>query len=83
MRTIEELSNETYYNMEKYNQIVIDYVEKVEDVISEFDETELRALNYEITNLLDIYNPKFVDDVEVLNDLEKIIKKNIEKNFVF
>ena len=38
MRTIKELSHDTFYDMHKYSQIVIDYVEYAEQLLDNLEE---------------------------------------------
>ncbi len=80
MRTIEELSHDTFYKMEKYSQIVIDYVEDAEHIINtdaydrEVDrQREIDSLRYDIDVLLEVMNPELTDDVLMLMELETLL----------
>jgi hypothetical protein len=67
MRTIEQLSNDTYYNMEKYSQIVIDFVQDFEDIETQ---EELGSLAYKLDLLLEVIDKSRTYDVEALSDLQ-------------
>lgn len=63
------VSNKTFYEMEKYSQLVIDLVEDIED--SDLDSKEvIGSLIYDIDNVLDIINPNNIDDIKVLLELK-------------
>lgn len=34
MKTLEELSHDSFYNMQNYSQITIDFIQELEDLIS-------------------------------------------------
>ncbi len=73
MRTLKEISHDTYYKMERYHQITIDFVQEAEQHLDfvgisgneEIEErlTEIGALQYQIGVALEIFNPEF--DVEI------------------
>lgn len=67
MRTIEQLSNDTYYNMEKYSQIVIDFVQDFEDIETQ---EELASLAYKLDLVLEVIDKSRTYDVEALSDLQ-------------
>jgi hypothetical protein len=55
MKTLEQLSHDTFYSMEKYSQLVIDFVQEVEDLsTSNSDEESLGSLLYSIDNVLEV-----------------------------
>ena len=61
--------------MEKYSQLVIDLIEEIED--TDLDNAENRgALVYEIENVLEIIDPKRIDDIKVLSDLKLALRRN-------
>jgi hypothetical protein len=61
--------------MEKYSQLVIDLIDEIED--SNLDNLESRgALIYEIENVLEIIDPKRIDDIKVLTDLKLALRRN-------
>lgn len=84
MKTIQELSNDIFYGMENYSQLVIDFVEEVEDILdigetlTEDDFRELGSIRYNISTVLDIYNPVLLEDIEVLKNLDYIISEILE-----
>jgi hypothetical protein len=74
-QTVKEVSSKTFYEMEKYSQLVIDLVEEIED--ANLDNAEERgALIYEIENVLEIIDPKRIDDIKVLSDLKLALRRN-------
>lgn len=74
-QTVKEASSKTFYEMEKYSQLVIDLVEEIED--TDLDNAENRgALIYDIENVLEIIDPKRVDDIKVLSDLKLALRRN-------
>lgn len=79
MKTIDYLSDETYYNMHEYNQITIDFLDEVEDILQEGVPTtdSLGSISYRISTLLDVINPKLEKDIEVLRELNLIIEEVI------
>ena len=81
MRTIRELSHDTFYDMHKYSQIVIDYVEDAEQL---FDNTEddisvyIGSLAYHVDILLEVINPALEDDVKMLKELQEILNSKLK-----
>lgn len=80
MRTIKELSHDAFYKMEKYSQIVIDYVEEAEYCINTNDydkesdrRREIGSLSYNVDVLLEVINPELFDDVLILKELKVIL----------
>lgn len=88
MKTLEELSHDSFYNMDKYNQITIDYIEEVEEAFMSlgfregFDrqdqKQELQAINYRISTIIDIISPALETDVNAFFSLSEIINKYLE-----
>jgi len=86
MRTIEQLSHDTYYEMEKYSQYTIDCVQDVESLLDvrisgEYTEQQ-RNLDfashaYNISLVLEIINPAFEDDILALRELEGILEDKL------
>lgn len=81
MKTLEELSHDSFYNMQNYSQITIDFIDELEDLMSNelytdsfVFETELGALSYRISTVLDVINPEFKTDKETLLNLIDIIE---------
>jgi len=75
IQTVKEASSKTFYEMEKYSQLVIDLIEEIED--TDLDNAENRgALVYEIENVLEIIDPKRIDDIKVLSDLKLALRRN-------
>ena len=73
--TIEEITHETFYNMDKYSQIVLDLVSEVEDAD---DNTNFGALSYDIGNILEIIDKSREEDIKILKHLKRIVNDEIE-----
>lgn len=73
MKTLEELSHDSFYNMQNYSQITIDFIEETEDTISS-NRDMLGGLSYKISTVLDIVNPALKTDKEALLNLIEIIE---------
>jgi hypothetical protein len=81
MKTLEELSHDTFYKMQKYSQLVIDLVEETEDLYTyKSDDTSFEAMRYQVDNILEIIDKSRVYDVEALQSISKILGQEIEKN---
>ncbi len=77
---INELNNLVSINVEKYNQITIDFVDEAEDIIDFTDKEDVDAIYFLerrifIENLLQIIDLKNGDDIFVLNQLCEILKE--------
>jgi hypothetical protein len=73
MKTLKDITNEVFYNMENHCQIVIDMVDEVQT--SDLTDPEVRgSLSYDISNLLEVIDKSRTDDVKVLIDLHGLIK---------
>ena len=86
METIDTLTSETFYNMHKYSQLILDLVSEVENDLQAIERGEqdfpTEAWGYEIDLLLEIYNPELKDDIEMLNRLKDVLYgKEIVDNF--
>lgn len=73
--TIEEITHETFYNMEKYSQIVLDLVSEVEDADNS---TNFGALAYDISNILEIIDKSREEDIKILKHLKRLVNDEIE-----
>lgn len=72
---VKEASSKTFYEMEKYSQLVIDLVEEIEE--SDLEKSDVRgSLVYSIDNILDIIDPKRTYDIQVLSELKVALRKN-------
>lgn len=83
MRTLKEISHDSYYKMENYHQITVDFIEEVEDLFDNKpgDNSEkidlisrLQALSYKIHVCLEIFNPEFKVEIADLTDLQSLIE---------
>jgi hypothetical protein len=80
LKQIQELESDVFKNMGKHSQIVIDIVQDTEQDLNR-DESkepirrdELGAINYQISILLEVYDPARPHDIEILKRLYKIIE---------
>ena len=81
MKTLEELSHDTFYKMQNYNQVTIDLVEKAEELYSsEFEviPEEFGPLAYEIDTILEVINKSLEHDVTALETLYFILSNEME-----
>ena len=80
MLTIKEISNIVYYNMSNYSQLIINFIEEIEYLLDSenINYTSLEAKVYDIQNILEVINPNRVKDIEILENLIKIINNNIK-----
>lgn len=87
MRIISELSHDTFYKMEKYSQITIDYVEKVESIINaeicdDYTENDKKSdliiISCDLSLILEIINPELIDDISMLEELQEILEDKLK-----
>ena len=87
MKTLEQISNDSYYKMEDYHQISIDLIQDVEDLFNNQDQEILSevyiliellgAKSYDIGVVLDVFNPEFQHEISDLVDLRNHIDNKI------
>ena len=83
MKTLKELSHDTFYKMENYSQLVIDLVQEVEELyIYEEDIMSFGAMHYTVDNILEVIDKSRTHDVEALEVLSNILDQEIEKSKV-
>jgi predicted peptidase len=90
MKTFEEIINDVEDNTDNYHQITIDIVDDTEDwfeALHPLNEdhkndlvSSLSALSYDISVLLEIFNPEFTIEIATLTDLKSHIE--IRKAYV-
>lgn len=78
---IKDLSNEVFYNMEKYSQLTIDLVEEAEDLLNEetFTQDDIGSLQYKIENVNEIMCGTLEDDLDVIERLLAILDNEYKK----
>jgi hypothetical protein len=82
MKTIEELSKDTFYKMQNYSQLVIDLVSDVEDLfMSESNHESVGCLSYDVDNILEVIDKDRIHDVKALKLLSKILRNEIKEPF--
>lgn len=85
MTKLEQLSHDSFYNMQDYSQFTIDCIQELEDISTELWDSEqeklddLGALSYTISTVLDIINPALKTDKEALLKLIEIIEEQLNK----
>lgn len=80
MKTLKELSHNTFYKMENYSQLVIDIVQEVEELYTyEEDMMSFGAMHYTVDNILEVMDRSRVHDIEALEAISDILGQEIEK----
>lgn len=80
IKTLEELSHDTFYKMENYSQLVIDFVGEVEELFDEeLEPTSFGAMRYKVENVLEVIDKSRTHDIEALESLSVILKIEHEK----
>ena len=80
LKKLEELSHDSFYNMQNYSQITIDFIQELEETLSvnylwkQELENDLKALSYKMSTVLDVLNPELKTDKEALLNLVEIIE---------
>jgi len=77
MTELQQLSHDSFYNMQNYSQITIDYIEETEDTI-ENNRDILEALSYRISTIIDVLSPALETDVNAFLKLDKIINEYLD-----
>lgn len=80
MKTIKDLSDSVFYNMQNYSQMIIDLVQEAERLFT-YDEStsdDFGALGYSVDLVLEIIDPNRSHDVEVLTSLAEMLNTKIE-----
>lgn len=77
--TVREADKKVFYEMEKHSQLVIDFVEELEELEGEdFENPETRgALVYDIDNILEIIDPKRIEDIKVLSEIKLALRRGV------
>lgn len=79
MGTLVSLSNNIFYKMTNYSQLVIDLVEEVEEAETYNEALDtLNSINYRVGNVLEVIDKNRIADVEALQLLSKIINQMVE-----
>jgi transcriptional regulator of heat shock response len=71
--TLEDLSQATFYQMQNYSQLIIDFVDEVEQDLHELTEEQKGAKRYQIQNVLSVIDKERTHDVEALRSLLVIL----------
>lgn len=82
MTELEQLIHYSFYNMQNYSQITIDYIEETEDLINGEQDEEFKnylgALSYRISTIIEIISPALETDVNAFFKLDKIINEYLD-----
>lgn len=79
MKTIEQLSHDSFYNMHEYSQLAIDLIEKAEDLYEDdYENSAFGALAYEISTILEVIDKNRVSDIKALETLYFILSNEVE-----
>lgn len=75
-----EISNKVFYDMRKYSQLIIDIVQEIESMYNEEyqNHENFAAKSYDIILILEIINPIRLNDIDVLNELDQLINKELQ-----
>ena len=83
MKSFKEISYDTFYKMENYHQITIDFVQEAEDLFYEKPQNEeerkdlitnFNCVSYNISITLEIFNLTFDQEISDLIDLKSLIE---------
>lgn len=86
MKSLKEISNDTFYKMENYHQISIDLVQETEELFDETPEnkeektqliTNLNCMSYDISVALEVFNPEFEIEISDLTQMLSLIEIRI------
>ena len=83
MKTLKQLSHDSFYNMQNYSQLTIDLIQEVEDLYaSDYEVTpeEFGALAYRIDTILEVVDKTLEHDVKALEMLYFILNNETERN---
>ena len=79
MKTLEQLSHDSFYNMHEYSQLAIDLIEKAEDLYEDdYENSAFGALAYEISTILEVIDKNRVSDIKALETLYFILSNEVE-----
>ena len=81
MKTLEQLSQDSFYNMQNYSQLTIDLIQEAEDLYLyeyEVESVEFGALAYKIDTILEVIDKSLEHDVKALEALYFILSNEIE-----
>lgn len=83
MRTLKEISHDSFYKMGDYHQITIDFIEETENLFDDKPENKeeqtdlickLQALYYNIDICLEVFNPEFKIEIDDLTNILSLIE---------
>lgn len=80
MKTLEELSYSTFYEIDGYSQLIIDLVEETEDLFTyKEDSTSFGSEKYKVENILEVIDKTRTADIGALKSLIKILDDELTK----
>ena len=80
MKTLEQLSQDNFYNMQNYSQLTIDLIQEAEDLYLyeyEVESVEFGALAYKIDTILEVIDKSLEHDVKALEALYFILSNEV------
>tara|TARA_R110000782_G_C14489864_1_gene377168 strand:+ start:98 stop:388 length:291 start_codon:yes stop_codon:yes gene_type:complete len=77
-KSIEELSKDSFYNMQNYSQLIIDFIQYYEDVETK---AELTTIIYDMDLVLEVIDKTRKNDVNALKFLLNA-SREVLKNYV-
>lgn len=86
MKTLKEISHDTFYKMGDYHQITIDFVQETEELFDESPEnkeeqsqlvTNLNCLSYDVSVALEVFNPELEIEISDLKHILSLIEIRI------
>jgi len=84
MKSIKEISHDSFYKMKDYHQISADLIEEAENLFNSIGDEEdshiieqLGTLSYGIGNIIEVFNPVFEIEILDLKDLKEHIENKI------
>ena len=81
MKTLEQLSHDSFYDMHNYSQLTIDLIQEAEDLYLyeyEVESVEFGALAYKIDTILEVIDKSLEHDVKALETLYFILSNEVE-----
>jgi hypothetical protein len=86
MKSLKEIGNNAFYNMENYHQISIDLIQETEELFDTTPENEeertqlienLNSIYYNIDIALEVFNPEYKIEISALKQLLSFIEIRI------
>jgi hypothetical protein len=79
-KSIEELSNDSFYNMQNYSQLIIDFIQEFEDIDTK---EELGSVSYRMDCVLEVIDKSRENDINALKFLLNASREALNSYFEF